>query len=236
MATVASASTAVAITEKGAPLTAAQSLLLSQALLKDGQSGGSDVTVVVPFGAAATFTMTGTVDWVGHGGNVMMTTKRSDGVAQPPQQLLWSAGTLYLPLPGLSEEMKAKGRDGVTWVSRPINPRSAVVDQVLTLLNSLASDRAENPILLRQGDTGFLGQEAIRGRLHQRFRFGRSTYFIDPGGRIGRFVATFRSVSGPIVVDVAAFGARPVAVPPAASVVAAADIADIYARLSKGAG
>ena len=225
---------AVGITEKGTPLTPAQSLVLSQALLKDGQAGGGDVTVVVPFGVAATFTMTGTVDWVGHGGNVTMTTKRSDGVAQPPQQLLWSAGTLYLPLAGLADAMKAKGRDGVTWVSRPINARTAVVDQVLTLLNSLASDRAENPILLRQGDTGFLGQDTVRGRPHQRFRFGRSTYFIDPDGRVGRFVASFRSVSGPIVVDVTGFGNRAVVVPPAASVVASTDIPDIYARLSKG--
>ena len=134
-------------------LTTAQALVLSRMLVKNEEAKGAIVTMVVPFGPAATFTLTGPVDWAGDRAALVMSTKRSDGVGVPDSPVYWDRGGILTELDGLPAAMAAKGRPGVQFVARTIDPKGVSLDQLITFVGSLAVDRAENPILIRQADT-----------------------------------------------------------------------------------
>ena len=216
---------------KGTPLTTAQALVLSRMLLNDHDAGGADVSVRVPAGTMAAFEMRGTVDWLHHQGRVTVHFK--GGASQPDEVLVWSDANLFIAVPGLGGAMAAKGRPGITFASRPLQSGSTTLDQVIVLVSSLASDRAENPILLRQADTGYLGPGEIDGVQHERFRYGATVYWVEPAERIGRVEATLRTTGSAVVIDVTDHGVRQVDVPAADTVVAAAEIADVLSALAR---
>lgn len=214
---------------KGTPLTTAQALVLSRMLLNDHDAGGADVSVRAPAGAMPAFEMRGTVDWLHHQGRVTVHFKGA--ASQPDEVLVWSDANLFIAVPGLGDAMAAKGRPGITFASRPLQSGTTTLDQVIVLVSSLASDRAENPILLRQADTGYLGPGEIDGVQHERFRYGATVYWVEPAERIGRVEATLRTTGSAVVIDLTDHGARQVGVPAADGVVPAAEITDVLSAL-----
>ena len=214
---------------KGTPLTTAQALVLSRMLLNDHDAGGADVSVRAPAGAMPAFEMRGTVDWLHHQGRVTVHFKGA--ASQPDEVLVWSDANLFIAVPGLGDAMAAKGRQGITFASRPLQSGTTTLDQVIVLVSSLASDRAENPILLRQADTGYLGPGEIDGVQHERFRYGATVYWVEPAERIGRVEATLRTTGSAVVIDLTDHGARQVGVPAADGVVPAAEITDVLSAL-----
>ncbi len=216
-----------------ARLTTAQALTLSRMLLRNEQAKGAVADVFVPFGPAATFTLRGTVDWSGDQGSFVLSTKRSDGVAVPDSRVIWDRGSLFTEVVGLERAMEAKGRTGVTFVQRALNPQGVSLDQLVAFVGSLAVDRAENPILLRQGDTAFLGSRTFDGVALDGYRFGKTRYWIDPAsGLVRRIEARFARYDEPVVVTLTDQGPQEIAVPSASAVVDGTTIPDVLATLN----
>jgi hypothetical protein len=224
-----------ASTEAKQKLTQKQALSFSRMLYENGQIGGGDIEATFVYGPAATFTFTGAIDWKNAQGDVVLNTKVSDGRTVPPQRLLWDKGVMLYELPGLEKAMAAAGRNGVTFVSRPIEKTRSALDLSVTYLASLALTQPLNPLLLRQDPETYWygGRGEVRGIPVDRFRNGRSTYSADDKGKTIRVETTFKSMSGPATVDFLKLEARQIALPPTSAVVAAADIPEIYAQLTK---
>ncbi len=234
-AAAAPGSGAEATTEVKQKLTQKQALAFSRMLYENGQIGGGDIEATFVYGPAATFTFTGAVDWKNAQGDVVLNTKVSDGRKVPPQRLLWDKGVMLYELPGLEKAMAAKGRKGVTFVSRPIDKARSALDLSVTYIASLALTQPLNPLLLRQDPNTywFGGRGEVRGIAVDRFRNGRSTYSADDKGKTVRVETTFKSMSGPTTVDFLKLEARQISLPPATAVVAATEIPEIYAQLTK---
>ena len=216
-----------------ARLTTAQALTLSRMLLKNEEAKGAVAEMSVPFGSGATFTLRGPVDWAGDQGSFVMSTTRSDAVAVPDSQVIWDRGSLLTEVVGLEKAMEAKGRPGVTFVRHALNPQSASLDQLVAFVGSLAVDRAENPILLRQGDTAFLGSKTVEGVVVNGYRFGKTHYWIDPSsGLLRRIEARFARYDAPVVVTLTDHGPQTIDLPPASAVVDATTIPDVLSTLT----
>ena len=226
------ASAATGGSATGARLTTAQALVLSRMLLKDYEAGGADVSVVAPAGTMQAFELRGQVSWADHQGSVVLHAPGT-GAVQADEALVWSHGQLLLRVPGLDQAMAAKGRPGIAFTSRPLQAGMSTVDQVIVLVASLGNDRAENPILLRQADTGYLGRAEINGVSHDRFRYGSTVYWVDSNGWIARVEAKFASTTGTVVVDLRSHGSRRVDVPAPSAVVPASEISDVLAALAR---
>ena len=216
-------------------LTTAQALLLSRMLVKNEEAKGAIVTMVVPFGPAATFTLTGPVDWAGDRAALVMSTKRSDGVGVPDSPVYWDRGGILTELDGLPAAMAAKGRAGVQFVARVIDPKGVSLDQLITFVGSLAVDRAENPILLRQADTAFVGTKVIDGVTVEGYRYGKTKYWVDPAtGLLREVEARFARYASPVLITISGHGPQAVSLPVADKVVDASTIPDVLASLKPG--
>jgi hypothetical protein len=184
----------------GPSLTTAQASKLARILLKNHEAEGADVDATVRFGSAATFHLLGQVDWKDGQGRVVMSTTRSDKVAVADQTIAWGGSSVYLSVTGLTETLAAQGHPGITFLERPVSIKTNPLDQVITLIGSFSSARAENPLLLRQNDTSFEGTGQVAGRTVEKLRFGRSVYSVADDGFAYRIDTTFVSIQGPIVV------------------------------------
>ena len=215
-------------------LTTAQASTFSRVLVKNNQDGGAAFTATIPYGVAATFTLTGEIDWKNYDAKALLTTKRSDNKAQAPQQMFWSKGQLVQPIAGLSEAMAAKGRPGIEYLRRPIDAKAAPIDRVIVLINSMSNTRAENPILLRQrDDVAFVGTATLNGTSYSRFRYGSTTYWADATGGLGKVEAVFKTFAGPVEIVFTKKGPRTIALPAEASIVVSTEIPDVLAALTK---
>lgn len=216
-----------------ARLTTAQALTLSRMLLKNDQAKGAVVEMFVPFGSGATFTLRGPVDWAADQGSFVMSTTRSDGVPVPDSRVIWDRGALLTEVAGLEPAMAAKGRPGVTFAQKALTPQAASLDQIVAFVGSLAVDRAENPILLRQGDTAFLGSKTVDGAAVDGYRFGKTRYWIDPASGLLRQVeARFARYDQSVVVTLRDHGPQTIELPSASEVVDATTIPDVMATLT----
>ena len=216
-----------------ARLTTAQALVLSRMLLKNEQAKGALAEMFVPFGSAATFTLRGPVDWAGDQGSFVLSTARADGVRVADSRVIWDRGAVLTEVVGLEKAMEAKGRAGVTFVQRALNPQAVSLDQLVAFVGSLAVDRAENPILLRQGDTAFLGSRTFAGVMLDGYRFGKTRYWIDPSsGLLRRVEARFARYDEPVVITLTGHGPQTVSVPPPSAVVDGSSIPDVLATLN----
>ena len=140
------------------------------------------------------------VDWGKGLGRVVMSTQRSDNVVVPDQTIAWGGTSVYLSVSGLTNALAAEGHPGITYLQRPVSVKTNPLDQVITLIGSFSSARADNPLLVRQGDTSFEGSGEVAGRKVEKLRFGRSTYSIADDGFAYQLDTTFVSIQGPIVV------------------------------------
>jgi hypothetical protein len=226
----------------GERLTPPQANALAQALLKNFQAGGARVIATIPFGAS-TFTLDGAIDWQRHVGAATVTTTFRDGVRAPrTQEIFWSRAMIATPLAGLEEAMAARGREGVRFVARPIDGSTATLDRVVAFLDAIASDRAENPLLLRQRpEVAYLGREEVDGISADRYQASNSAQFwlstaTGPGaGRIVRIDARFAGLEEPVGVRLREHGAQTLSFPPDAQVVVASEVPDLIAQLTDAA-
>jgi hypothetical protein len=215
-------------------LTTAQASTFSKVLTKNRADAGASFAATIPFGPAATFTLTGDVDWVTYSANATLETTRSDGEAEKPVKLFWQTGQLAQEVPGLEQALVAKGKPAAQYSARPINPKSSPLDRVIVLINSMSNARPENPILLRQRtDVAFGGSTDLNGVPHDKYRYGSTTYWIDKSGATGKLVAAFKDFAGPVEIVFSDKGPKTLKLPPPESVVAAESIADVLDSLKK---
>lgn len=215
-------------------LTTAQASTFSKVLTKNRADGGADFVAIIPYGPAATFTMTGEIDWMNYTATSTLEAKRSDGKPEAPIKMSWQTGQLAQEVVGLEAAMTAKGRPGITMTSRPIDPKSSPLDRVVVLINSMANQRPENPILLRQRtDVAFAGSADLNGEPHDRYRYGSTTYWLNKSGGVGKLVATFKDFAGPVEIVFTNKGPKTPALPAPTSIVQSAEITDVLVSLNK---
>jgi hypothetical protein len=236
---LASAAPVETSTPAGTKLTQDQAVALSQALVKNFQKGGAEFTATVPFGVA-TFTIEGQMDWTKHLGAATLTTTYKDGVrATQTEQIYWSDRVVVVPLEGLTEEMTKLGRPEVKYVARPLDSRGSTLDRVLVYIDTLASNRAENPVLLRQKDgVAFLGAEDVAGTATNRFSTGANAQFWltskAPGsGVMVRSSAQFKGLPGRFELLLRNHGPKTLTFPAEAEVVSIDQIPDLYNELNE---
>jgi hypothetical protein len=215
-------------------LTTAQASTFSKVLTKNRADGGADFVATIPYGPAATFTVNGEIDWVNYAATATLNAKRSDGKPEAPIKMSWQTGQLAQEVVGLEAAMTAKGRKGITMTARPIDPKTSPLDRVIVLINSMANQRAENPILLRQRtDVAFAGSADLNGEAHDRYRYGSTTYWLSKSGGIGKLVAVFKDFAGPVEIVFTNKGPKTPVLPAASSVIASAEITDVLEALKK---
>jgi hypothetical protein len=220
----------------GKPLTLAQAETLSGVLTKNFEAGGAVFTVTVPYSPQTTYMLNGSIDYTkGTGQSTLSIT--SAGTAPASSELLWTKQEVIEQIPGLTEAMAAKGRPGVTFVSRPLTT-SSPQDVVLNLLLGTASQQRENPALIQQGTTqgeaAFLRTDNVRNTPVDVYRFGKkTTYWVGhDDGVLMRFEATLAIAPGVTVIDFLEH--KPVSIPgPTVSeVVLASEIPDVMKSLT----
>ncbi len=221
----------VTTTTHGPALTTAQASKLARILLKNHEAGGAKVDGDVQFGTAATFHLQGVVDWKNAVGQVELTTSRSDGVTAPTQTIAWGGSSVYLSAPGLSEALAAQGRPGIVFLQRPVSIKTNPLDQIITLIASFSSARAENPLLLRQGDTSFEGTGTLNGKPIEKLRFGQTVYSVADDGFAYQLDARFKSIDGPIVMRFSDQGPQTVESIDPAAVLPLSEFSDLYDSL-----
>lgn len=215
-------------------LTTAQASTFSKVLTKNRGESGATFVATIPYGPAATFTMSGQVDWINYAGDATLTIKRSDGQAEAPVTLAWNLQTVVQEVEGLEAAMEQRGRSGIRFTARQINPKTSPLDRVIVLINSMSNERPENPILLRQRtDVAFAGSADFNGASLERYRFGNTTYWINAAGSIDKLVANFKDFAGPVEVVFTEKGPKTPVVPAPETVVAATDVQDVLAQLSQ---
>jgi hypothetical protein len=222
--------TTVAGKEKG--LTPDQAAVLSNVLKKNYDSVGSKFVAQVPYGPAATFTLTGQVDFVrGFGG----ATLKSEVVGQPPvdTQVFWQPAEVAEELEGLTAGMSANGRDGVKYLVRTLTKNSAQ-DIVLQFISGLGVAQAENPQLIQQGDAAYITRETLRGNEVDVFRFGKTIYYIRAAdGMLDRVEANLAVSQGIVTIDFMSHEAVNIVSPPLSEVVDVSQVPpDLLGRLT----
>lgn len=224
-------------TEPGTPLTLAQAEVLAGILAKNYEAGGAVFTVTVPYSDQTTYSMNGSIDYTKGTAQSTLRISSNGGKDTADSQLLWTKTEVLEQLPGLTEAVAAKGRPGVTYVSRPMTTTSPQ-DVVLNLVLGTASAQRENPALIQQGtDQGtaaFLRTDTLRGVPVDVFRFGKRTTFwvAKESGDMMRLEATLAIAPGVTVMDILEH--KPVAIPgpKVSEVVLATEIPDIMKDLT----
>lgn len=233
----------------GKPLTLAQAETLAGVLTKNYDAGGAVFSVTVPYSPQTTYSLNGSIDYTKDTGGPNGA-KGTKGVAQATLRitsnsgkdtadsaLLWTKNEVIEELPGLTEAVAAKGRQGVKFVSRPLTT-SSPQDVVLNLLLGTASEQRENPALIQQGteqgDSAFLRTDTLRNTPVDVYRFGkRTTYWVGhEDGVLMRLEATLAIAPGVTVIDFLEH--KPVSIPgpTTAEVILASDIPDIMKALT----
>ena len=236
---ITAAPTVVTTAPRGTVLTTAQAVRLSRAFFNNYDGGGAHAVVDVPFGRATSIRIDALVDWKTHTGQGRIITTFTDGRPQRTQPLWWflpndlTKGVIVTEQDGLPEAMAQADRTGIRYLSRPVSEKSAL-DLVVRFLDKMSADRAENPVLLRQADVGFLAAEEVAGVLCDRVRFGsRGTeYWIAAAdGRLRRVSARLAGLTKPTEFLLDDHGPQTITAPLDAEVVDARDIPDVYNRL-----
>ncbi|GAB3754606.1 hypothetical protein GCM10028864_34520 [Microlunatus parietis] len=96
------------------------------------------------------------------------------------------------------------------WRVEPTDPERSGLDAALALLLSLADDRPENALLLRQNGAQWVGEDNVDGVRVDRITgpgtdnrpSDRLTYLVDDLGRLHRLVAKVATDPDPVVINV----------------------------------
>lgn len=219
--------------DTGTPISSAQAFKLSRGLFLNGQAGGADVHVTVPYGVAQ-IDLRAKVDWKGHVGLADLIVTYRDGSPSKRSTVFWSSTTVLVTLDGLEPAMKASGRAGVHFVAHRLDPNTTTLDRVLSFMSHLASDRGENPVTLRQSGVRWLGAKSRDGVTGDVYEGAKQTrYWLEPASnRLLRVEARLQGTAAVAVFDITRPGPRTITAPALAEIVKLEDIPDVYAQLN----
>lgn len=218
-------------------ITDEEASVLADILVKNQEAGGAKVRVAVPYGAA-TFTLDGEVDWANDVGSVLFHADVEGAEAPEDRRVAFNADVVLEEVPGLADRLGQQGATPVNWVARPLQSTDSPLDVVLTLIIAASSTARENPVLLVQDDTQWLGTDTLsteEGEIDvDVFSSGKVRYFVDDEGRLVRQEADLTVTSSTVTLDFWDRGPRTVGVPADDDVVAIEDVQDLYDELVSG--
>ncbi len=215
----------------GTPITADEASKLADALVNNHTVGGAHVHATIPFGTA-TFELDGEIDWVGHVGRLTATSTITGQPARAPFDIVFNPNVTFETVPGLEEALGAKGRPGISWVARPLDPASSPLHLPLRLIDTAASTTRDNPILLQQDGVTALGPDLVGDVATHRFDRGRTTIWLgDTDGLTHRIDAELQATRSTATFVFTDFGPRTITVPADVQIVSVDEISELYRTL-----
>lgn len=191
-----------------APLTAEQSEVLAMIRYRNYARALIPISVVLPVNDQDV-ALRGAVDLRRHRGYA---TFEATGSASSAGLLQWTLTDVALRADGSRTLAYPPPKDG--WTVRPLDPSGSSLDATLAMVLALASDRPENPLLLRQSSAAYLGTRELDGRTLDAFRGpsasdsanqsapSRITYLVDPDeNTVRRVIVAQPGSRGPAVID-----------------------------------
>ncbi len=208
---------------------------MASMLFKNYDAGGGQFSAEVPYGAAASFTIAGSIDWKKHLGMATVTTHLTAGSSPEPTQLFWiqtdsQQVVLLGGIANLDAEMTALGKLGVKYLARPLSDKTPQ-DIVLKFVNALASAQRDNPQLLQFGDQAnaaakFVRDDVVDGIAVEVFVQGAKVRFwvAKATGKLVKVDADLGGFAGPTVITLTNVGPIDLHSPPASEVVEAGEL------------
>jgi hypothetical protein len=197
--------------------------VLAGLLKRNFDASGATFVATVPYGPAATFVLTGSIDYTKGTASAIL---RSEVVGEPPVEtkIFWTPEVVAEELEGLTEAMETRGRPGIKYLARAITQNSAQ-DIVLQFINKTGSNQAENPQLLLQGDTAYQGLDNVAGVDVEVYRFKTTRYFVRAtDGVLMRIEAQIKVAEGTTVVEFSSHGPVTVTSPLRSEVIDASEV------------
>jgi hypothetical protein len=212
-------------------ITQSEASVLADLLVRNHDAGGAHLVATVPFGVA-TFRLTGDVDWANHVGRVTVHTDVRGRAATPDRDVVWNPDVVFEEVPGLEQRLAARGRPGVEWVARQLDPRASNLHLVLQLIDTTSSTQRDNPVLLMSNGVRWLRRDHVGATSVDVYRNQRTTYWVGrKDHRLHRLEAALGATRSTATVTFSDLGPRTIATPDDPSIVALADVADLYQQL-----
>ena len=205
--------------------------VLADLLVDNHDAGGADFVATVPYGVA-TVELEGRIDWENHVGRATVHTEVDGKPAGADRDVVWNPNVVFEEVPGLEAEMAARGRPGVQWVARPLDPRSSSLHLLLQLIDTTSSTTRDNPVLLVSNGVRWLRTDEVDGTPVDVFRNDRTTYWVGrKDHRLHRLEARLSATDSVARLDFTDVGPRTIEVPDDPAIVALDEVADVYERL-----
>lgn len=193
----------------GDPLGRADRDRLALALFRNYQGVGATFVADVDYAEDYAVSLRGSVDWRDHTGQVTVRTEGSPSTEGAPstEVLAFTEDTVFEPATDAQvQEAVSLGRPKVSWVARPPD-LSRPIDQLITLLVSLASTRPENPELLSQQDLVFDRRATVGETAVIVYRSARAQYWVaEQSGLLVRLVGNLEGFRGEVAFSFADHG------------------------------
>ncbi len=203
-------------TQSTSPVTSKQAAAIGRVLYNDFRTTGATYRAVVPGLGSNGVVLEGQIDFRVGDGVARVRVIRPDTSLSPGRRIYWTRTTvLEGDIPGLTAAMAKRGRNGVEWVSRPVNKASKSFDPVLRFLNALAAKRPENPILIQQAGAQYVRADVVDGTTVDVYRYGQLTMFIDAKGMLRRVDAPIEGTSQVSSITLSNHGPQRIELPPA---------------------
>ncbi len=215
----------------GRPLTRQEAGLLAGVLYRNYQQGmGHFQAASIAGPEGGTLTLVGDVDYRKHQGHARVYSP--SGGRDKVVEVLWDRRTAIEYRPGMLKAVR-KVKPGAVLIARPVDRAHRRLDQVIEVITALAAPRRENPQLIRQRrEARFIRTDTLGGTRVDVLRYGPlTTVWVDPKtGRMLRFESSNKDKTAPMVVDLAGTTATRIPGPPAAAVVAATDLGEVWLK------
>jgi hypothetical protein len=216
-------------------VTPAEAGVLADLLVANHDAGGADLVATVEYGVA-TVELRGQIDWANHVGRVTMHTEVDGKQVGPDRDVVWNPNVVFEEVPGLEAVMAERGRPGVEWVARPLDPQASTLHLLLQLIDTTSSTTRDNPVLLVSNGVRWLRTDEVDGTPVDVFRNGRTTYWVgQQDDRLHRLDADLAATGSVARLDLTDVGSRTVETPDDPAIVALDEVSDVYDQLVGGA-
>ena len=213
------------------PLTSQEASLLAEVLVDNYRDGGAVFEVrTLDRPGGAQLALDGQVDWADHEGVARV--GLSSGSA--PTAVGWTLTEAMEQWPALEPVLVGLGASPGAVVVRPPD-MGRRLDQVIAIVMGLASERAENAVLIAQEPgSAFLREDTLRGTPVVVLRYGtRNIYWLDAeSGDLMRFEATNQQGNLPTLVDLVQRGDQSIELPAVTARVPVDTVTEAYAALA----
>lgn len=212
----------------GTPLTTEQAQRLAESLHRNYEAGGAAFTLSARLPDGSSLVLEGEIDFVGHIGQAVV---QATGAEAAVTEVVWSDAAVLERRPELNERLAESGRGLFAFVARAPDPDGRDLDALLGVITGLASERADNALLVQQqAGSAWLRADELRGSEADVMRYGdRTIYWLDAStGALLRFEGDTELGNRPFVIDLTNPGPRSIVGPAAAAVVDIDDVRDLY--------